>query len=97
MFLEEGFDRLHVQPVVLVWVPFQGWSVQVSVSEIGLDTVLLILHIIVVHSWQLASLPRVVTQEAGLMQRHKPNHAVANEGNLVHVAEHDGVLGAHHF
>ena len=97
MFLEEGFDRLHVQPVVLVWIPFQGWSVQVSVSEIGLDGVLLILHVIVVHSWQLASLPREVADVERMMQRSEEQHPVRDKGELVDVPQLYWILSFDHF
>ena len=97
MFLEEGFDRLHVQPVVLVWVPFQGWSVQVSVSEIGLDRVLLVLHVVVVHSRELASLPGEVAHVEGVVQGPEEQHPVCDHRKLVDVPQLHWVLCFHHF
>ena len=97
MLFKERLDCFHVQPVVLIRVPFQGRGVQVSVSEIGLDRVLLVLHVVVVHSRELASLPGEVAHVEGVVQGPEEQHPVCDHRKLVDVPQLHWVLCFHHF
>ena len=79
MFLEERLDRLHVHPVVGVRVPFKCWCVKVGVPEICRDRILLVLLVVMCHSRELPTLPRVVADVEGVVQRAKEEHAVCDK------------------
>ena len=92
MLFHESLDLLHVHSVVGVRVPFECWCVNVGVSEACRCRILLILHIVVRHSWELATLPREVSDVEGVVEWPEEEHAVCNKRELIDVPQLHRVL-----
>ena len=92
MLLKESFNLLHMHSVVCVGVPLQSWCVKVSVSEACGVGILLVLHIVVRHSWELSTLPGEVTNIEGVVEWPEEEHAVCNKRELIDVPELHWVL-----
>ena len=92
MLLKESFNLLHMHSVVSVGVPFESWRVKVSVSEARGVSILLELHIVVRHSWELSTLPGEVTNVEGVVEWPEEEHAVRDKRELIDVPELHWVL-----
>ena len=60
VLLLESFEGLHMETVIDIWVPFESWLLKGGVSPASAHDILLILHIIVRQSGELATLPAEV-------------------------------------
>ena len=79
MLLKESFNLLHMHSVVRVGVPLESWRVKVGVSVARGVDILLVLHIVVSHSWELSTLPGEVTNVEGVVEWPEEEHAVCNK------------------
>jgi len=97
VFLHEALNRLHVQAVVHVGVPLQSGREQVFVSKSGFPGVLLKLLVGMRQSGELAAFPREVADVEGVMEGAEEHQSVENDGVLVGVPPHYGVLSLNHY
>ena len=70
---------------------------QVRVSEIGLNRILRVFHIVMRHSWEFTALPSEMTHVEGVMERPEEKHTVGNECKLIDVPQLHWILGFDHF
>ena len=79
MLLKESLDLLHVQSVVCIGVPLESWGMKVGVSMFRGVGILLILHVVMCHSWELATLPGEVADVERVVEGTEEEHAVCNQ------------------
>ena len=92
MLLEESFNLLHMHSVIRVGVPLESRRVKVGVSVARSVDILLVLHIVVCHSWKLSTFPGEVTDVEGVVEWPEEEHAVCNKRELIDVPELHWVL-----
>ncbi len=78
MLFEELLESLLVQSVVHIGVPFKSWLEEGSVSPAGGAGVLLVAHIVVRQSGELASLPAEMSLVPGHVQGAKEEKAIGD-------------------
>jgi hypothetical protein len=76
VLLHEALQSLHVEAVVHVGVPFQSGRKKVLVAEASLCSELLVFHVVVGQSGQLAALPGEVAHVERLMDGPEEDQAV---------------------
>ena len=79
MLLKESFNLLHMHSVIRVGVPLESRRVKVGVSVARSVDILLVLHIVVCHSWKLSTFPGEVTDVEGVVEWPEEEHAVCNK------------------
>jgi len=97
VLLAEFLNVEHMSPVVVVLLPFESGRHQEFVSVAGTLYELLIAHIKLVKTRQLAKFPVVMTDVEGVMHGAQKDHAVDEQGPLVSVPPHHWVLSLNHF
>ena len=70
---------------------------QVCISEIGLNRILLVFLIVMRHSWQFSALPAEMSDVEGVMKWSEEEHSIGDECELIDIPQLDWVLGFHHF
>ena len=96
MLLQELLETLHLKAVVDIRVPVEGSLVDGPISPAGGSGVLLVAHIVVGESGELAPLPAEVALVPTLVQAAEEEQSVGNQRELVDVSQLDGVLGLNH-
>ena len=96
MLFEEALQGLHLQTVEDVGLPLEGGSEEQTVAVARAGHELLVLHVAMGQTGQLAALPAVMRLEPAHVQASEEEHAVEDQRELVNVSQLHGVLGLDH-
>ena len=78
MLLVEFLETFHLEPVVDIWIGIERRLHDCRLSPAGRDGVLLVAHVIVRKSGQLATLPAEMTLIPSHVQRAEEEKTIGN-------------------